>query len=446
MTDREALATADPTGAHRTRLAVPFAVWLTGNSLSMLGDVVMYFALGWAASAHGGRWAAVVLSGILVPRVLLTMFGGVLGDRLGARLVMLVSDGLMIVVASGFAVCAIIFGTPVWLLLVVAVLIGTVDACYLPSSGSMPRRLLQPAQLARGVAAQQIARQVIGFVGAPLGGLIVAVAGTSAAAGFDAGTFAVMLIVMCLVRPRHIRAPPDSRRNAFREAADGLLFAGRDPVLRTLLLLVASVAGFLIPVTSLLIPLLGRENHWSPAQVGLITGAQAAGMAVAAGYVISRAALPRPGIAAAAGLLLAGLALAGLALAGLALDGLALDGLASTSAGPIGHSAGSIGNSSIQLAVFCEFVVGLGTGLFATHLGPLILAGADHGNLSRVQAVLLIAQSLPLLLTNNLLGWIATAVGAAPVLGLCAAVTVLSAGAALCVPALRAVRNRAELS
>ena len=44
MTDREALATADPTAAHRPKLAVPFAVWLTGNSLSMLGDVVMYFA------------------------------------------------------------------------------------------------------------------------------------------------------------------------------------------------------------------------------------------------------------------------------------------------------------------------------------------------------------------------------------------------------------------
>jgi len=328
------------------------------------------------------------------------------------------------------------------LLLMVAVLIGTVDACYLPSSGSMPRRLLEPAQLARGVAAQQIARQVIGFVGAPLGGLIVAAAGAGAAAGFDAGTFAVMLIVMCLVRPRHIRAPPESRRNAAREAADGLLFAGRDPVLRTLLLLVASVAGFLIPVTSLLIPLLGRENHWSPAQVGLITGAQAAGMAVAAGYVISRGALRRPGIAAAAGLLLAGLALAALALTGLALTGPALTSPALT--GPALTSPAltnsALTGPALQLAIVCEFVVGLGTGLFATHLGPLILAGADHGNLSRVQAVLLIAQSLPLLLTNNLLGWIVAAAGAAPALGLCAAVTVMSAGAGLCVPSMRAVR------
>jgi hypothetical protein len=427
-------ALSAPPAVDRSRPPRPasFAVWLTGNSLSMLGDVVMYFALGWAASAHGGRWAGLVLTGILVPRVVLTLFGGVLGDRLGARLVMLVSDGIMIVVAGGFALCALAFGTPLWLLLVTAILIGTVDAFYLPSSGSMPRRLLEPAQLPRGVAVQQVIRQVIGFLGAPLAGLIIAAAGVGAAAGFDAGTFAVMLIVMGLVRPRHRRAPPEARGSAVREALDGLRLVGRDPVLRTLVLLVASVAGCLLPITSLLLPLLGRQNQWSPAQVGVIAGAQAAGIAVLAVYVTVRGGHRRPAMVAASGLLIAGLALAALALTA---GGSGPDTAHGPAAGDwLGPFAGGW-----ESAVGWEFVVGLGTGLFTTHLAPLILGGPASSHLSRVQAVLLIAQSVPLLLTNNLLGWLAGAAGPAAAIGLCAAVTVLSSTGALCVPALRAV-------
>jgi hypothetical protein len=57
-----------------------------------------------------------------------------------------------------------------------------------------------------------------------------------------------------------------------RESADGIRVAVRTPGLAALLLLVAGAAGFVIPVTSLLVPLITRQHHWSAATAGLIVG------------------------------------------------------------------------------------------------------------------------------------------------------------------------------
>lgn len=74
-------ATAE--GAPAIRLPRSYLVWLSGAMVSQIGDAALYFALGWAASAHGGPAAALVLTGINLPRSVLLLAGGAVGDRLG---------------------------------------------------------------------------------------------------------------------------------------------------------------------------------------------------------------------------------------------------------------------------------------------------------------------------------------------------------------------------
>src|ERR1017187_1161977 len=88
------------TTLRRGTLPTPFRVWGCGALASQLGDSAMYFALGWAASARGGTAAGLVLSAISLPRALLLLLGGAVGDRLGARRVMITGDGLMLVACA----------------------------------------------------------------------------------------------------------------------------------------------------------------------------------------------------------------------------------------------------------------------------------------------------------------------------------------------------------
>lgn len=415
--------------ATATRSEVPgrYWAWLGGTAVSLVGAQAMAFAMGWVAAGQGGSFAALVLTGITLPRVLLLLVGGAVADRVGAWPVMVGSDTAMVVVMVALANAAWSSTDPRLPLLLTALAIGIVDAFYLPSTGSMPRRLVPPVALARAMSARHLAGQLALFAGPPVGSLILVATGLAGVALANAATFLVMLCVLVALRPRGdglesteaARSAGDRTeptRPVWRTALDGLRLAWRHRTLRPALLVTGVAAGFLLPVPSLLVPLLGREQGWSSQVAGAVVAAVALGTVTVAVTVLVRGALSRPGVAAAAGLLVAAV------------------GVALLFAG--GSTVLVVGDWPLA-AVGAGVVLGAGSGLFATHVGPLILAAAPVTHLGRVQSVLVLVQSLALLLTTNALGSLAGIVGAAAVLYACAGVLAATAMVALTSSALR---------
>jgi MFS family permease len=385
-------------------------VWLSGAIVSQVGDAALYFALGWAASAHGGRAAGLVLTAVNLPRSVLLLAGGATGDRLGARRVMITGDGIMLAVAAVLAVASWRWGTPLALLVAAGLIIGTVDAFYLPSSGSMPRQLVGDECLPRALALNQAGSRLVSMIGGPAGGALVAFAGFTAASAADSASFAAVLVALIVIRPRS--TPPDApRRSMLRESADGIRVALKAPGLAALLLLVGGVAGFVIPGTSLLVPLITRQHHWTAAVAGLIVGAQAAGGMVIAILVARRGSASRPGVASALGL-------------AIVAAGELMIGLASVKA----------------LAIAGAVAMGLGVAVFTCNLAPVLMGTAPRSHLARVQALLILVQSAALLVFNNVLGAVAHAASPSWAMITCASVISGCALAAVLVPAIRNAR------
>jgi MFS family permease len=88
----------------RSALPRSYLLWLAGTRASLTGDAALYFALGWAASARGGRTAALVLTALTLPRTVLLLLGGVVGDRFGAARVMITGDVVMLAAVLALAV------------------------------------------------------------------------------------------------------------------------------------------------------------------------------------------------------------------------------------------------------------------------------------------------------------------------------------------------------
>jgi MFS family permease len=410
------LGTAQPLAPPvRSALPRPYLLWLAGTRASLVGDAALYFALGWAASGYGGRTAALVLTAITLPRSLFLLLGGAVGDRFGARRVMVIGDVVMLGAVLALALTSRSTGTPPWLLLVAAAVIGTVDAFYLPVTGSMPRRLVSKGQLPRALALRQAGGQVASLLGAPLGAVLVAVAGLSGTALVDAATFAVVLAVMMWVRPTAAadRAPRGERLLA--GITGGIRLAASDPVLRPALLLTAAAAAGLLPVVSLLSPLLARSNGWGPGSAGVVSAGQGVGILLVALLASRIGPMRRTGVGAALGLGLAAVGIAGLA--------------ASPFAG---------------LAVAAGVVVGAGSGMFACHLGPLVLATAPETHVSRVQSLLTLVQSLALVVANNVLGALADRAGAKAAITVCALVICAAGATGLASLPLRQLRQNAS--
>jgi MFS family permease len=492
-----------------------YRVWLGGTAASLLTSQIMAFGLIWTAAGQGGAFAGAALTAVVLPRVLLLLYGGALADRIGARRVMITSDVTMAAATMTLGTAILALGPQPWLLLAAALTTGIVDAFYLPSSSSMPRRLVPAPALARAVSARQAIGQVAVFAGPPAGGLIAATTGLAAAAFLNTLTYLLMAVILIRLRFHHPADPatPDglppqratgpaaptpaglppqpvpgaaSRPGGFPpqpvpgaasppggfppqpaaagapgdlpsrpatattaggfppqpaaattrggprpqsaatttpgghlqgsasgsdrlDEVGGWRVVRSDPLLRAALGLVAATAAFLLPVAGLLIPLLANSREWSAGSAGTLTGAIALGTVTVAVTFTAAGALPRPGIAAAAGLALAAAGVLALAIS------------------PV-----------IWTAISAAAVIGLGSGLFSTHVGPLTLAGAPATHLARVQSVLILAQSVPLLLTNNVFGALNDRFDTTTVMAACAALLLVTAVAGWLSPTLRA--------
>ncbi|WP_265522785.1 MFS transporter [Oerskovia flava] len=391
-----------PAPASRSAHGLPgrFWAWAGTASLSVLGVQVVGFAMGWAATGHGPLLAGLVLTASVVPRTLLLLVGGTMADRSGVWRILLAGNGAMLLASLVLALLALRWGAPPALLLATALVIGTIDAFYLPAAGALPRLLLRPDHLARGLALRQTGQQLAATLAGPLAGAIYGAAGLPGAALLNAATFAVLLALLLHLRRRHPEpAAPDVGTSPWADLREGIVVVTTDPLLRAALLLVAAGAAFVLPLTPLLLPLLGRDAGWGPQFTGLAAGTVGAATGLVAIVVLSRGAARRPGIAAAVGLALAGLG-------------------AATLGATSGHAVGAIGGCA---------VLGLGTGLFATHMAPLVLGSAPRALVARVQALAALAQSLPLIAANLGIGAAAHAVGPAPVLIATGSMLVLTA-------------------
>jgi predicted MFS family arabinose efflux permease len=303
------------------------------------------------------------------------------------------------------ALAAVLLDTPLWLLFVAAAAEGVVSAFYLPASSSMTRRLLEPDLVGRGAALRGATSEAAEVVGSPAGGLLVAAGGFGLAAGVDALTYVPILVVMLVLRPRHVSDEEQDRQSLWRSAASGITLVARHPVLRVAIGLTALAAGAVVTVSTLLIPLVVRSNGWPPTYSGvLLAGSSVSGIVVA--LLVSRLGTARrASLAATAGLLMTAVGLSALGV-----------------------------SSTLPFAIVAILAAGAGVTVFTSHTFAVILQQSPDSHLSRVQSLLSLAQAAVLVPAAPLLGHLAATAGTTFTFGLAGAVLALVAAAALAAP------------
>ncbi|MDT0615420.1 MFS transporter [Streptomyces lancefieldiae] len=391
--------------------------WVAAYTASMIGDTVFFLALSWAAVQNGSPAEAGVVTAVsAVPRALLMLGGGVVADRLGPRKVVIGSDAVRCLTV--LAVAAVLFATDpgLWLLALLAIVFGTVDALFLPAVGALPARITAKDQLARVQGMRGLAVRFAAVVGAPLGGLSVAVGGAATAFAFAGLLIAVSVPLLISVRMREL--PPDDatapaqETTAWRDLVAGLRHIRRHPVLGPLMVTIAlGDLGFVGPL-NVGLTLLADERGWGASGMGWVLAGFGTGAGVAALLLTVRGRLPRAGCVAA---------------------GAIIPGAAAI--GALAHAPG------LPAAVGTAVVVGLLTGLSGAMCGALLQTQSDPAYLGRVTAVAGIVSlgvaPLSMPLSAAAIGvW-----GTGPVFAVSAAVCALGGVVALCAPGVR----RAEL-
>ncbi|WP_406070599.1 MFS transporter [Streptomyces sp. NBC_01020] len=183
--------------------------WLGAYTASVTGDVTYFLALTWAATRTAGpAQAGAVLAAGAVPRALLMLGGGVVADRFGARRVVVVSDLVRCAVILTAAAFIWLAGARLWLLYVLAVVFGTVDALFMPAVGALPPQLTGPDQLARVQGMRSLSIRFSNAVGPMAGALVLAAGGAAGAFGASGLLFCGSLVLLIAVRVRPVPDAP----------------------------------------------------------------------------------------------------------------------------------------------------------------------------------------------------------------------------------------------
>ncbi|MGW3514976.1 MFS transporter [Streptomyces hydrogenans] len=291
----EAAPAAAPAPAHRSPQVLR---WLGAYTASTLGDSVFYLALSWAAVSGGTpAQAGLVMAVAAVPRALLMLFGGVIADRLGPRRVVIASDTVRCLVTLGLAASLFLASPGLWALAAVALVFGVVDALFLPAVGALPPRVADRDQLARVQGMRGLAHRMGAVVGAPLGGLAIAVGGTATAFGVAGLLFALSLPLLAALRLRPLPREEEAREGtAPRGLADGLRYLRGHPVLGPLMIVVLlSDLGFVGPL-NVGLAVLSEQRGWGASGIGWVLAGFGVGAGGASLLLTVKGHVPRTGL------------------------------------------------------------------------------------------------------------------------------------------------------
>jgi hypothetical protein len=119
-------------------------------------------------------------------------------------------------------------------------------------------------------------------------------------------------------------------------------------------------------------------------------------------------------------------------------------GISAAGAGALIAALGIVGaalGSGHGLVLASAVVQGAGTGMFAAHVAPLVVAATAPTHQARVQSLLVLVQNLPLLVATNAVAALAAWAGAAAAVLACAAGTAVAGLVLLRSPGSRRARR-----
>jgi predicted MFS family arabinose efflux permease len=164
---------------------------------------------------------------------------------------------------------------------VIAVLMaagGAATGLFGPAWSSIAPRLVSCDQLPAANALSELTPQLALIVGAPLGGVLVALLGVPAALGLNAGSFALAALATRSIRPvPHL--PGDERSSPLREALEGVRAVTAQSWLMALLSVEALATFAAVGSISIGLPLLASRGG-GPATLGVLLGGFGAGSVI----------------------------------------------------------------------------------------------------------------------------------------------------------------------
>jgi MFS family permease len=293
-----------------------FRLFFVGQGLSVMGTWLQQVAMGWLTyRISGSVWllGAVAFcgsAGILA----VGTFAGVVADHVNRRRALRVTQSLMLLQAVVLAGLTWSGHIAVWHLVVLALLLGLVNAFDVPLRQSLWAHLVEDrVDLPNVVALNSFLVNAARVVGPAVAGLLLAVVSEAVCFALNALSFVAVIVAIGRMRWAHEPGPAPWEGGFWSKWAEGYHFVARFAPARALLIVIAVLSWTISPYSSLM-PVYAKDIYGAgPEVLGFLLSAAGAGALAATLYLAGRATIRGLGRVIAMAGMGSGLALASFA-------------------------------------------------------------------------------------------------------------------------------------
>jgi MFS family permease len=193
---------------------------------------------------HGSGTALGITTGLqFLPLLLFSLWGGMVADRYSRRMLLMVTQTLMGVVALVLGVLALTGTVQIWHVYLLAFVLGLITVVDNPTRQTFVAEMVGRTDMPNAIALNSAVFNLGRIVGPAVAGLVISAVGTPAAFMVNAASFGAVLAGLKLMRPADLY-PTERAPRAKGQLREGLNYVRARPDLWLLLTLVFFVSTF----------------------------------------------------------------------------------------------------------------------------------------------------------------------------------------------------------
>ena len=265
-----------------------YRLWFVGQMISLFGTWMQTTAQGFLIFelTHSPEYLGLVGFASGVPTWLLTLYGGVVADRVPRRKLIAITQSCMMVLAFVLAALTFLRVVQPWHVIVLASLLGIANSFDAPARQSFVSEMVSPEDLTNAIALNSTMFQAATVVGPAMAGVTYAVFGPGWCFTINGISFIAVIGALLAMRlPPHMH-PPGSM-SALEELREGTLYIRSQPTIRVLISMIAVSSMFGLSFSTL-IPAWSVNVLGGGAEInGLLFSARGAGALLGALFIAS---------------------------------------------------------------------------------------------------------------------------------------------------------------
>ncbi|MGB6198946.1 MAG: MFS transporter [Candidatus Acidiferrales bacterium] len=255
-----------------------FQLFFGGQFISLIGTWMQIIAEAWLVYRLTGSSLLLGAVGFAgrIPIFLLAPVGGLVADRWNRQKVVIATQSASMVVAFTLAGLALAHRLTVWEIMLLAALMGVVNAFDIPARQAFLVEMVEREDLLNAVALNSSMFNGARVAGPAVAGILVAALGVGWCFFANAASYIAVIIGLALMR---IEKPTalEENESALENVIEGFQFARQTGPVWALLLLVGLVSFVAMPVTVLMPIFADRILHGGVEGLGWLMGATGVG-------------------------------------------------------------------------------------------------------------------------------------------------------------------------